>query len=115
MIALAAPTYDPNGYIRLATARPRNLYAAERRGSVTATLDGEASVYDAGFSESDLTLNVAIQNPPRATLVTLRYLIAYYPELVLCCESGAYACRLSMTQDRSELSLSLRLLRRLDR
>ena len=114
MISLASPSYDPNGYIRL-DARPRNLYEGERRGSVTATLDGEVSVYDAGFSEADLTLKVALPNPTRATLVTLRYLIAYYSELVLCCEIGVYACRVSTTHDRAELSLSLRLLRRLDR
>lgn len=114
MIGLSAPTYDPNGYVRL-DVRPRNPYDSERRGSVTATLDGGVSVYDTGFSAGDKTLKAVVTNPPRATLETLRYLVAYYSELVLCCEIGVYACRLSLSQDRADLTLSLRLLRRLDR
>jgi hypothetical protein len=91
-----------------------NPYSASRRGSVTATLDGGVSVYDGGYSIADTTLTATLKNPTRAQLVALQYLIAYYPEIVLCCELGAFVCRASTSISRETLTLSLRLLRRLD-
>lgn len=113
MISLAAPTYDPAGSILL-RCRPSNPYSAERRGTVTATLDGGVSVYDAGYSVADTTLTTSLANPTRAQLVTLQYLVAYYADLVLCCEIGAFSARVSVALNGSTLAISMRLLRRLD-
>jgi hypothetical protein len=46
--------------------------------------------------------------------VSLQYLVAYYGEIVLCCETGAYRALLSFAVSKETLSLSLRLLSRLD-
>lgn len=114
MISLSATTFDIAGLINLPRARASDAYQAGRRGSVTATLDGESAVYDAGYSVSDTTLTVTLRRPTQAQLTTLRYLVAYYVELILCCEAGAYATRAQFSQRGDTLSLQLRLLRRLD-
>jgi hypothetical protein len=113
VISLSAPTYDPAGVLPL-RIRAKNAYQGTRRGTVTATLDGGVSVYDAGYSVADKTLAATLTNPHRAQLVTLEYLIAYYSELILCCETGAYAVRVGFAASASVVTLSLRLLRRLD-
>lgn len=113
MIALSAPTYDPSGHLIL-PAQIANPFGATRRGSVTATLDGDVSVYDGGYSLADTTLSATLTKPTRAQLVALQYIVAYYPEIYLCCATGAFVCRVSFTLSRASLTLSLRLLRRLD-
>ncbi|MER2528073.1 MAG: hypothetical protein ABTR07_09115 [Candidatus Competibacter denitrificans] len=113
MIALASPTCDPNGYVVLPT-RPLNPYDTERRGTITATLDGGVSVYDAGYSLSDQTLRAEIKRPEKALLLTLRYLISHYAQLVMHCETGCYMAVVSMSMNRETLSLTFRLIRRLD-
>lgn len=114
MIALHAPTYDLNGVVTLPDAYPTNPYEARRRGSVTATLDGGVSVYDTGLSVADQTLKVEIRKPSQALLIQLRYLVAYYPQLRVCCEIGAYDARVEFTLGGDLLNLQLRLIRRLD-
>lgn len=114
MIALHAPTFDLNGVVTLPDAYPSNLYEARRRGTVTATLDGGVSVYDTGLSVADQTLRVEIRRPTQALLIQLRYLVAYYPQLRLCCETGAYDARVEFALSDDTLILQLRLLRRLD-
>jgi hypothetical protein len=113
MISLSAPTYDPNGHLRL-PCRGSNPYQGQRRGSVTATLDGGVSVYDTGYSIADQTLTATMTAPTKAQLVSLQYLVAYYGEIVLCCETGAYRALLSFAVSKNTLSISLRLLSRLD-
>lgn len=113
MISLSATTFDVAGRLIL-PARARDTFQAQRRGSVTATLDGESAVYDTGYSVSDTTLNVAYKRPTVAQITTLQYLVAYYTELILCCESGAFMTRPLFVVRGDTLSLQLRLLRRLD-
>ena len=114
MISLCAPTYDPNGHLILPHVRASNAYQASRRGSVTATLDGDVSVFDGGYSVGDETLSVTWSRPTPAQIQQLKYLIAYYVELVCSVESGCYRARANFTLNLSTLTLSLRLLRRLD-
>jgi hypothetical protein len=113
MIGLSTPTYDPSGHLVL-PVQVSNPYGATRRGAVTATLDGGVSVYDGGYSIADTTLSATLQSPTKAQLAALQYLIAYYPEINVCCESGAFAARLSFALSKSTLTLSMRLIRRLD-
>lgn len=113
MISLSATSYDPNGALILAT-RPSNLYQAERRGSVTQTLDGGVSVYDTGYSIADTTLQATLKHPTKALMTTLAYLVAYYGTVILCCETGAFTARISFALTGDTLSLQLRLLSRLD-
>lgn len=113
MISLSATSFDVIGYLRL-RARALDAHQARRRGSVTATLDGASAVYDAGYSVSDTTLTAYFRNPSLAQITTIHYLVAYYPELILCCESGAFAARVQYAVNNDILSLQMRLLRRLD-
>jgi hypothetical protein len=113
MIGLSTASYDPNGALRV-PARFQRPWQASRRGSVTATLDGESAVYDGGFSISDQTLTAEWHRPPKAALEQLRYLVAYYAQLTVTCEVGAYAGLLSFSLHRTVLTLTVRLVRRLD-
>lgn len=113
MIGLCAPTYDPAGHLVL-PIRADGAYQARRRGSVTATLDGEVATYDGGFAVGDATVTATWPRPTPAELETLRYLIALYPELIASLESGCYAVRAELATRRTDASLSLRLIRRLD-
>jgi len=113
MISLSAMTYDPAGALLL-RARPNNPFFGQRRTTVTATLDGGVSVYDGGYSIADQTLNVTLKRPTKATLTTLQYLAAYYSQLTLCCESGAFSTAINFTLNGDSLILNLRLTGRLD-
>lgn len=114
MIALSTTTYDPNGAICLPNARPINLYEGTRRGTVTATLDMNCAVYDAGFSASDQTLQVKIVKPTQELLEKLRYLIAYYSQINLSYELGFYQIVFSFKLTNENLLLNFRLISRLD-
>lgn len=114
MISLSAPTYDLSGTVLLPWARVSNPYDTQRRGSVTATLDGGVSVYDTGYSDADQTLRADIRYPSKALLVRLRYLIAYYAQLIVCCESGCYSAVASFSASGDTLNLQLRVVTRLD-
>ena len=113
MIGLSTPTYDPSGHIVL-QCHIKNPYSAERRSAVTATLDGSVSVYDTGYSIGDQTLSATLRDPTRAQLVTLQYLVAYYGEINLCCDSGAFRALLSVSVSQNICALTMRLIRRLD-
>jgi hypothetical protein len=113
VISLSAPTFDIAGHLVL-KAHAQTPFSAERRGSVTATLDGESAVYDTGYSVSDTTLVVSYRHPTPAQITTLHYLVSHYPALTLSCVSGCYSARASFTVRGSTLSLQLRLLSRLD-
>lgn len=114
MIALSTLTFDTAGHLVLPDAEPEDAYQGQRRGSVTATLDGGSYLYDTGFSVSDQTLTVTLRNPSEATLQHLRYLVAYYAELILSCRLGVFRARLSFANKDATCTLSLRLLSRLD-
>ena len=114
MISISAPTYDPAGAILLPIQRLDNPYEGRRRGTVTATLDGGVSVYDAGYSVSDQTLKAVIVSPTKSTLETIRYLVAYYSQVIVSCEIGVYSCALSYALRKSELNLEMRIISRLD-
>jgi hypothetical protein len=113
MIGLSTTTYDPNGAVLL-QLRLRDEYQAARRGTVTATLDGESSVYDGGHSVTDQTWTGTLRRPTRALLDRLHYLIAYYAELTLCTERGVFAARVETALNNDLLTIKLRPTRRLD-
>jgi len=113
MISLSAPGYDPAGTLILNT-RVNNPYEAKRRGSVTATLDGGSSVYDTGYSITDQTLNARIKRPTKSILLSLQYLTAYYGQIIVTCESGAFTCVPSYTVKGAQVSIQLRIIARFD-
>lgn len=114
MISLSAPTYDPIGSLIFPLDRLANIYQGERRGTVTATLDGGSAIYDGGHSESDQTWTATLRRASRADLVRLQYLVAYYGEVILCCEGGAFRALLSFASRGAVTVLALRLVARLN-
>ena len=113
MISLSAPTYDINGTLRI-NARVSNPYDTQRRGNVTATLDGGVSVYDTGYSDADQILKVSFNPATVDPLMTLRYLIAYYPQLLCSCHGGMYSVVASFTLSKQTVNLQMRVITRLD-
>lgn len=113
MISLSASTYDPNGTLRL-QERFKNPYQGQRRGSITATLDGGCSVYDSGYSITDQTYTASIKSPSRILMTTLQYLVAYYAEVILSCETGVFRAIPYFSLSNHILTLNVRLTGRLD-
>ena len=113
MISLSATSYDPSGAIIIHT-RFENEYQAERRGSITATLDGGVAVYDTGYSISDKTLTARVKNPTKAMLDTLTYLVAYYGQVILSYSQGVFLAVLSFALNIDTLTINCRLISRLD-
>lgn len=113
MISLSATSYDPNGTL-VFPVRFDNDYQGARRGSVTATLDGGVSVYDTGYSVGDQTLTATVRRPSKTTLTILQYLVAYYGQIIVSCETGVYSAILTFALNKNLLSLNVRLISRLD-
>lgn len=113
MLSLSATSYDPNGAL-LIDAFIDNPYQGERRGSVTATLDGSVSVYDTGYSIADQTVTARVNNPTKQTLETLTYLVAYYGQVILCFERGVFKSLVSFSVNSNVLTINMRLISRLD-
>ena len=113
MISLSATTYDPDGAI-IVPGRISNPYEAKHRGTVTPTLDGGVAVYDGGYSIADQTLKCTLTQPSKTLLESLRYLVAYYGQVITCCEIGAFLAVPSFALNGNRLTLQLRLVSRLD-
>lgn len=113
MISLSAPTYDPAGALLIPTFIS-NPYVGRRRGNVTATLDGGSYQYDAGYSDSDITLTARLSNPGKAIVQTLQYLVAYYTKCILVYERGCFSVIPSFNISGAELRMEFRILERLD-
>ena len=59
MISLSPLTYDPGGSLVIQELPTSDLYSITRRVSRRMLLDGSVSIYDAGLSDGDRTLNVS--------------------------------------------------------
>ena len=112
MIFLSSPTYDINGHIAI-DAHPENIYSAGRRGSVTQTLDGGVSMYDGGFSDSGTAIAASF-SPTKEQVIQLAYMIASYPQLIVCIESGVYACVVSCVTNNSRARLHCIIIQKLN-
>jgi hypothetical protein len=109
MISLNAPTFNPIGSIRFKES-PDDLYQAQRRASVTATLDGGVSVYDTGYSVADRTIRVRIRNATLEQVGAVAYLIELYPRLIVSTRAGCFAALVEYATQRTDLTISLRFL-----
>ncbi|MBK8123980.1 MAG: hypothetical protein IPK54_10600 [Dokdonella sp.] len=114
MISITAVTYDPSGVILFPHAKTNNPYSANRRSSVVDTLDGSVSIYDTGFSESDQVITIDIINPTIDILQKLKYLISHYSQIRLAFLMGVYTAILSTTVNKNRLTISARLIEKLD-
>lgn len=113
MISISATGYDPVGFIMLNTFAV-NPYLGVRRGTITATLDGKSSAFDGGYSESDHIMRATIKNATVDQLKTMKYLVSYYPRLIVACETGVYESVISFGINNRSLSMTIQTLNRLN-
>ena len=91
-IGISTPAADAAGarILYLLPASRSSLDAGTRRVTRTATLDGGAVTYDAGYSVSDLTWSLSV----RATSVTigafLAYLVKTYSLIRIATDAGVF-------------------------
>jgi hypothetical protein len=89
MISFSAPEYNPIGAL-IIHREPEDLFAAQRRATVTPTLDGGVSVYDTGYSVADRTIRLRLKKPTLMQIGALSYLIQLYPRLIISTRAGCY-------------------------
>lgn len=92
-IVLAAPVYDPAGWLELRTVdrSGSDTAALSRRVTRTATLDGGASVNDAGYSPADRTVLLNLDPTTDAdTVEAVRRLLRIYSTLLLSMRDGLF-------------------------
>lgn len=111
MISISSPTYDVGGRIIL-NAFVSNLYSTQRRGSVTKTLDGGVAIYDLGFSDAGEILTASV-NVTKQQAQVISYLIAYYSQLIVCVESGAFSCVVSCSFQNTKANLTFVIVEKL--
>jgi hypothetical protein len=112
MISLNAPTYDPLGTLVL-HKEPDDLFQAQRRASVTATLDGGVSVYDTGYSVADRTIRLRVRDATRGQIGAISYLIELYPRLIVSTRAGCFWALCEYSTNQRTLSISMRFLEQL--
>jgi len=98
MIGVAAPVFDIDGALALASVQTSDFDTMTRRVSRTATLDGGALFTDNGYSDADITLTITAQGLSNTDAVNMRRLVAAYTTLVVTTPRGAY---LTVPQDFS--------------
>lgn len=89
LVSFAANVFDPQGHVLIDALPDSSLSASTRRVTRTATLDGNASIVDNGWTAADSTLTVeAYLEEAQASQVDR--LIRLYPEVVCSTEQGCY-------------------------
>lgn len=88
-VALESWVFDPLGSIVLDATPDSELSASARRVSRTATLDGNASINDNGWTAADATLTISAYLTAEEH-ATIQRLIRLYPDVVCSTDSGCY-------------------------
>lgn len=93
MIGISTQTYDIIGaWLFMNTDHDNDMKnrSGGRRVSRTATLDGGATVYDAGYSDGDRTINAVENWASEAAVAFARYIVEHYTSVAVTTEDGAY-------------------------
>ena len=88
-IALDSAPFDPQGSILLECLPSSQLSAGTRRITRTATLDGNSSIVDNGYTASDNNFVVNCALDQDQELIVNR-LLRLYPEVIAATDSGCY-------------------------
>jgi len=99
VIALSTTTYALDGHIVIKELPKSNLPSFARRLTRTATLDGNSSINDGGYSDSDSTFIVKTNQTDIAD--NLETLIKNYPLMILTSKQGAFLGAMSSLSTRS--------------
>lgn len=90
MIGLYTPTYDLQGHIILNEDPSSTVPILSRRLTRTATLDGESTINDLGFSYSDGTYVLRFNDLTTKEIGVLEHMIKLHPLVTLTTKEGAY-------------------------
>lgn len=90
MISITTFDYDWVGHIHIKPYPDTGRIIYQRRTSKTATLDGLSSLSDFGWTASDNTLTIKIDNCTPAIIERLIYLVKNYPLLRLANADGVF-------------------------
>lgn len=106
---LAAPTFDPAGFILLRVRDDTTPGEARRRVNRVATLDGNVAINDFGFTDADRTLDLRWEPRDPAKEAAVLRLVQTYSTLIVSTEAGVFLAAPESYNPRSDES-SLRLL-----
>lgn len=96
MIGIAAPVYDPLGYISIQhMAEGSRTMDGGRRSTRYATLDGGARAFDGGYSSSDQTLVIVILPATRAQVDTVIHMGESYPVVRVSTRRGVWDAKIT--------------------
>lgn len=90
MISLTTINYDFVGHIYIKTLPDSGRIVHQRRISKNATLDGLSTISDFGYTASDNTLTIKVDNATIETIERLIYLVKSYPLLRLANADGVF-------------------------
>lgn len=96
IVSVCALTFDPAGAIAVESLDPERseLGAITRRATRTATLDGGATIYDAGYTAADRTVTLRLRpDAPASEVEALRHVVKTHSSCVLALPDGIFlAC-----------------------
>ena len=90
MISISTLLVDISAPVFLNVDLNRNSLLLNRRQTRTATLDGNSALSDLGFTWSDVTLNIDIDNATKEQSEKLEYLIQNYSIVTLSSNIGFF-------------------------
>lgn len=98
MISITTIAYDKAGYLFIKPVAGTGRLQYERRVSKNATLDGLSTISDFGFTFSDNTLTIKVNNFDESVLRRLLYFVKTYPLLRYANEDGVFLGSLSQVK-----------------
>lgn len=109
MISISSRTFDMDGQLLIRRPSPGTAFdRGRRRLSRSATLDGEVTIFDGGFSHGDRTFIVVVNQPSRTLVDAAKRLLQSYRLLTVSVREGCYrAAPESYTADEGKLTLVL--------
>lgn len=90
IVTLTTIEYDPLGLVQVRADPASKSEVFSRRLTRTATLDGESSISDMGYTASDATLQLVISRITREISDRLEYLVQTYPLLHMSINNAVY-------------------------
>ena len=102
MISLTTIDYDFVGHVLIKPVPDSGRIIHQRRVSKNATLDGLSTISDFGYTASDNTLTIKVDNASEFTISRLIYLVKNYPLLRLSNSDGVFLGSLSQVRHMTD-------------
>ena len=90
MITFSSQIADSLGYLTLKESPKSKKIRYSRRVNRVATLDGKSALSDQGFTHSDNTVQIKVDNISERDILILKRLITLYPLIIYSEENGVF-------------------------